>query len=117
MLEDKKKDESPCIGCTRVRDPKSCENKTCKDWQAWFIARWEAMRRNVFAKMQQAEATGDAISVGGFQYSHPDRVRSNMENKPCDKCVCPAELCSTPCAVLRAWTEQNAMEVSNELEI
>ena len=38
--------EHPCKTCTRVKDPKKCENKTCKDWQKWFMDRWEAMRRN-----------------------------------------------------------------------
>ncbi len=36
--------QSPCRGCARVRDPANCENKLCKEWQAWFVERWDAMR-------------------------------------------------------------------------
>lgn len=45
--------ESPCLTCTRVKDPKNCENKSCKDWQAWYIGRWEAMRANLRTAMAQ----------------------------------------------------------------
>lgn len=38
---------SPCLTCTRVRDPKNCENKSCMDWRAWFLERWETVRRNI----------------------------------------------------------------------
>lgn len=31
---------SPCEGCTRVANPKGCENKNCKEWKAWFLRRW-----------------------------------------------------------------------------
>ncbi len=31
---------SPCENCTRVQNPKGCENKNCKDWKAWFLRRW-----------------------------------------------------------------------------
>lgn len=31
---------SPCENCTRVQNPKGCENKNCKDWKAWFLHRW-----------------------------------------------------------------------------
>ncbi|MBQ3491225.1 MAG: hypothetical protein IJA74_01585 [Oscillospiraceae bacterium] len=31
---------SPCEGCTRVAEPKACENKQCKVWKAWFFRRW-----------------------------------------------------------------------------
>ena len=37
--------QSPCEGCTRVRDPDSCENKNCKEWKAWFLHRWAAIHR------------------------------------------------------------------------
>lgn len=36
--------EHPCKSCTRVKDPENCENKSCKDWQQWFLDRWETMR-------------------------------------------------------------------------
>ena len=37
--------QSPCFTCTVVKDPRNCENKLCKEWQAWFIERWEALRK------------------------------------------------------------------------
>ena len=35
-----KKDNSPCVGCTRVANPQACENKQCKLWKSWFLRRW-----------------------------------------------------------------------------
>ena len=37
--------EYPCKTCTRVKEPEKCENKTRKDWQAWFIQRWDEFRK------------------------------------------------------------------------
>lgn len=31
----------PCLTCTRVKDPKNCENKQCWVWQQWWIKRWK----------------------------------------------------------------------------
>ena len=36
--------KSPCLTCTKVQDPKNCENKSCKEWREWFIKRWEKLR-------------------------------------------------------------------------
>ena len=36
--------ESPCVTCTRVKDPENCENKSCQVWREWFIRRWEEIR-------------------------------------------------------------------------
>ena len=38
--------ESPCKNCTRVKEPVLCCDKNCGEWRNWFIARWEAMRKN-----------------------------------------------------------------------
>jgi hypothetical protein len=35
----------PCKTCTRVKYPKSCENKKCWEWKQWFIDRWDDLRR------------------------------------------------------------------------
>ena len=35
----------PCKGCTRVKDPRDCENKSCAEWREWWLKRWEAMRK------------------------------------------------------------------------
>lgn len=37
--------KSPCLACTRVKDPEECENKQCKAWRDWFIRRWEEVRK------------------------------------------------------------------------
>lgn len=34
---------SPCVNCTRVVNPRDCENKNCKLWKAWFLRRWAAI--------------------------------------------------------------------------
>ena len=104
---------SPCLTCSRVRDPINCENKLCKDWQAWFIERWETMRAAVFAEVRQKKAVEHgAISVGGYQYSHPDHVKAYLRKDPCRECICPKDLCVTPCAVRKAWDDMRSKEVS-----
>lgn len=42
--------DSPCLTCTKVKNPKDCTNVTCADWRAWWLDRWNKMRANVFAK-------------------------------------------------------------------
>ncbi len=34
------KEVSPCMNCSRVKDPGNCENKCCRQWSAWFMQRW-----------------------------------------------------------------------------
>lgn len=99
---------SPCLTCTRVRDPKSCENKVCKDWQAWFIDRWEAMRKNVRQAMESSTAEDIGIPLGGERYASPHRVREYMEEDPCDRCLCPKDVCHRPCPVRIAWAEKQS---------
>lgn len=38
------KNQSPCLTCTRVKDPIDCEIKSCKEWREWWLKRWEALR-------------------------------------------------------------------------
>ena len=38
--------KKPCDTCTRVFDPRNCENKTCRVWQKWFLQSWEDMRQH-----------------------------------------------------------------------
>ncbi len=33
--------ESPCLTCSRVKDPKNCENKQCRLWQSWYLKQWK----------------------------------------------------------------------------
>lgn len=42
--------QSPCLTCTRVKDPKNCEKKTCHEWSTWFIRKWEEVRSRMLGK-------------------------------------------------------------------
>ncbi len=99
--------ESPCLSCTRVKDPCNCENKLCKDWQAWFINRWENMRRNVRASMDQAPIADQGVPLGGHRYSPPHRVEAFLKNDPCKTCYCPKDVCTKPCQLKLAWEGRN----------
>lgn len=37
----KKMKDSPCLTCSRVRSAADCENKQCRQWQIWFLGRWQ----------------------------------------------------------------------------
>ena len=96
--------ESPCLTCTRVRDPKNCENKTCRDWQAWFIDRWESMRDFVRKDRLQAQMQEAGVPLGGHRYAPPHQVAEYLRKDPCSQCV--VHHCETPCPVRRAWEEK-----------
>lgn len=96
---------SPCLQCTRVRDPQNCENKLCKDWQAWFIDRWESMRDHVRQEMEQAPMEDIGIPLGGHRYASPHRVQEYVSQDPCQRCLCPKDRCRIPCASKTAWLE------------
>lgn len=113
-MEAGKNRKSPCIICQRVRDPQNCENKLCKDWQAWFIDRWESMRRGVMQAEQGQCIQSEAVSVGGEKYHHPDRVRQFLAEGPCLRCLRSRGLCTKPCQVRRTW--ENEKEKMRELE-
>lgn len=36
--------KSPCLTCTKVKDPSQCENKSCVEWRKWFMHEWERLR-------------------------------------------------------------------------
>lgn len=95
--------KSPCLTCTRVKNPSNCENKLCNDWQNWFIERWDEMRASIYSEAMPLVVDRSAIMVGGYKYSHPDYVRRFLQHKPCLNCDCPAELCKEPCAMLVVW--------------
>ena len=46
--------QSPCATCTRVKDPKDCENKQCQTWQKWFLKRWKLIN-GYFEKYRDKE--------------------------------------------------------------
>ena len=104
----------PCRNCTRVRDPQNCENKICKDWQAWFFERWDNMRNQVRNEIHGEGIKGKPISVGGRKYHHPDMVRQFLHGDPCIRCPWRDGLCGTTCYEKKMWLE--AKEVINELE-
>lgn len=98
---------SPCLLCTRVKDPQACENKNCKDWQTWFLDRWESMRENVRAQMQQTATLDIGVPLGGERYAHPHRIREYLAQDPCRQCPCPTDLCQKPCLARIAWAEKH----------
>ena len=94
---------SPCMTCTRVADPRACENKNCQMWQRWFIARWEAMRRNVRIQMELAPREPVGVVISGRHYAAPHQVRTYLQTDPCHGCVCQKDLCYAPCPSRRSW--------------
>lgn len=101
--------KSPCFTCTRVRDPMKCENKTCKDWQAWFLDRWESMRENVRSRMANAPVTEIGVPLGGHRYISPHRMEDHLNTDPCSQCKCPQSICVTPCPAKDIWNKQKGM--------
>lgn len=96
---------NPCLYCTRVKDPGNCENKNCKTWQKWFLARWELIRGYPRQAMDQLTMKPVGIHLGGHIYCHPSQRREYIQKSPCEDCKCPRELCTGPCRVRRAWEE------------
>ncbi len=98
---------SPCLVCIRVKDPASCENKQCRDWQVWFIDRWEAMRKNVCAEKNKAALRDIGIPLGGHRYASPHRVQAFMTTDPCQNCLYPKEYCNSPCPTKQIWCDMH----------
>ncbi len=96
---------SPCLTCKRVRDPENCENKNCKQWQQWFVARWELLRQYPRRKKEKAELEPLGVPLGGEHYASPHRVREYLGADPCESCVCPSQLCRVPCRIKQSWEE------------
>ena len=99
---------SPCFECTRVRDPQACENKICREWQGWFLGRWDAMRENVRKQMDATTTCDIGIPLGGERYAPPHRMQAYLADDPCDRCLCPKDLCHMPCPARMNWAEKNA---------
>lgn len=94
---------SPCMRCTRVADPRQCENKNCRPWRQWFVEKWDTMRAapRLAAEHQPREIEG--VCIGGQRYALPHRVSSYLETDPCQGCLCPRDLCVIPCRIKRSW--------------
>ena len=98
-----KKYPNPCLTCTRVADPESCENKSCRVWRQWFTDRWELIRAYPHYQMDNARCEPVGVPVGGRHYAHPVQVQAYLAEDPCKKCSCPKLLCLTPCRIRKAW--------------
>ncbi len=96
---------SPCLRCTRVKNPRDCENKNCTVWRNWFVSRWEEMRRQPRLQMETKKKEMEGVCIGGVTYALPHRVENYLENDPCKTCLVPRDLCMLPCRVKRAWTK------------
>ena len=98
-----RKNPSPCLRCTRVKNPRACEDKDCKDWQKWFLERWALIHAypRVAAECQKPQPGG--VVVGGQYYASPHQVENYLHTDPCKQCLCPKDLCKTPCRVKRDW--------------
>ncbi len=105
---------SPCQYCTRVANPKNCENKKCVPWQKWFLNKWEQTRQLYGASSESAPAQQVGIPLGGNRYAHPHRVREYRQNGPCAHCKLPKDLCHRPCSALQLWQQEK--ENGHELE-
>ena len=96
--------KSTCLKCTRVRNPKNCEDKNCKVWRQWYISTWDAQRMQFRLAREQLALEKEGVNIGGITYALPHRVRSYLQTDPCSKCLSPRDLCRVPCRVKRNWT-------------
>jgi len=95
---------SPCLTCTRVMDPENCTDKTCRAWQAWFLQQWEQSRMDL-RRLKEVPEKKAGVTIGGHRYAAPHQVRAYLRKDPCGACLCPAELCKTPCRKRRIWED------------
>ena len=94
---------SPCMRCTKVQDPRQCENKDCRKWRQWFIEKWNAMRVTPRLDMEKRPRELEGVCIGGTYYAMPHRVNHYLTKDPCDGCLCPRDLCVLPCRIKRDW--------------
>lgn len=95
--------KSPCLKCTRVKNPRDCEEKNCKAWRSWFIETWNAQRMQFRLAREHLALEKEGENIGGIRYALPHRVHSYLENDPCKGCMSPRDLCRVPCKVKRNW--------------
>lgn len=101
---------SPCLRCTRVPDPESCGDKNCQLWQKWYIDRWNRLRLQARQAMEGVTPEPVGVRLGGRRYAAPHETQAYLGADPCDACLCPRDLCVTPCRIRRDW--EQAREVS-----
>ena len=95
---------SPCVGCVRMKDPQMCADKTCREWQRWFVQQWEQTRQS-FRQAKERPQPVVGVNVGGRYYAAPHEVRNYLRCDPCGCCQCPKELCHTPCRKRLVWED------------
>ena len=91
------KHHSPCFTCTRVPDPRACDNKECRPWRQWFIDRWAEI--HALAPQDQSK-------------DHTSRMTAV---DPCDGCICARIACIGLCQKKQQWLEENG-DIDGELE-
>ena len=106
---------APCRRCTRVTDPRKCENQKCTVWRSWFRESWGEIRAYPRRQMDTAKTLPLGVRIGGRYYLHPDHLRAHCKKDPCVGCESPCELCKTPCRMKKNW-EQIRKENGYELE-
>lgn len=50
------KDQSPCLTCTRVKDPRNCGSLRCSEWREWYSDQWKRFN-NYYKKYQEKKGT------------------------------------------------------------
>ena len=95
MVDSKR--SSPCLSCITVRNPDACENKSCKSWRFWFLARWAEIH---------------ALAPQDQPKDHTSRMAAV---DPCDGCICARIACIGLCQKKQQWLEENG-DVDGELE-
>lgn len=71
---------SPCLQCIRVTDPETCDDKRCRQWQHWFLGKWEQTRKRFGGPAQRIK-----------------------EPSPCESCAVQGTACAGSCRDRRRW--------------
>lgn len=95
---------NPCLVCGRCADPENCTDKSCRDWQRWFLQKWEQTRESFRQGKEQPNPPAGVV-VGGRHYAAPHEVRNYLRRDPCGSCLCPKDLCHTPCRKRLVWED------------
>lgn len=101
---------SPCLICCRVKDPMSCDNKNCVQWQQWFIGRWEATRKQLLSQLDRLPSPPKGVNIGGRRYILPHQIREYLQYDPCAGCSKRGKDCAASCQLRQDW-EQTRNEV------
>lgn len=90
---------SPCLRCRRAENctgyiGNANYHRWCSKWEIWFKWWWKQFR---------SAATGSTkTDPNKFYYSHPDHIKQQILQSPCDKCSAQ-ERCEIPCKAYLQW--------------